>query len=362
MSSLDNIDSVHDIVGFSQNAMFDGTTAEPSELRSLLRYLRRQAHENVIPLGSHQLNAHLSIAYSCKEPPEGWEIYRIAPLNSIPSTDFYDSHSEEIAQELQCVATWEFLDEYAGERLSIAKAVRKVQYVDGAVHAWKLAAAPAIDWFDAREVYKESLNETKAARIEKVNRNLENFRKKAKEDPSPKRLEQLANYEKFVNGSFLETLESFDANQRETRSRLELLERTRDFGKIIFGMVREAENAVRKRHGIAAVGEAWVSETELLYRVRKLLAEIEVIAHGQPRWLGRQHLDIWIPSRSIAIEYQGIQHFKAIERFGGADGFARTKARDQRKRKLCEDNGIRLIEIAYDQEFDDAGLLALLAT
>ena len=112
--------------------------------------------------------------------------------------------------------------------------------------------------------------------------------------------------------------------------------------------------------GIPAIGEAWVSETELLYRVRELLPDVEVVAHGQPKWLGRQHLDIWIPSRSVAIEYQGLQHFQPVGFFGGDEAFRRAQERDSRKRGLCEKNGICLVEIAYDQDIDDTKLTELI--
>lgn len=111
--------------------------------------------------------------------------------------------------------------------------------------------------------------------------------------------------------------------------------------------------------GIAAVGEAWVSETELLYRVRELLPGVEVIAHGQPKWLGRQHLDIWVPAYNLGIEYHGLQHFQPVGFFGGEEAFRRGQERDDRKRSLCEKNGLRLVEVIYDQDIDEARLRAL---
>ena len=59
--------------------------------------------------------------------------------------------------------------------------------------------------------------------------------------------------------------------------------------------------------------------------------------------MGYQHLDFYLPQYSIGIECQGGQHFKSVEWFGGKDGFIKTKERDERKRKLCEENGIKLL-------------------
>jgi hypothetical protein len=190
----------------------------------------------------------------------------------------------------------------------------------------------------------------------KVDERLAKLRQRAKVDPKPKRLEELASYERYVTGQFQENIRKFEINKINERSWLAKLDMTRDFGKTLFTILRNAENEVRAARGIPAVGESWVSETELLYRVRELLPSVEVTAHGQLLWLGRQHFDIWIPSLSIAIEYHGLQHFKPVKFFGGEDAFLQAQERDNRKRALCEKNGVRLVEIAYDQDIDDAKL------
>lgn len=117
-------------------------------------------------------------------------------------------------------------------------------------------------------------------------------------------------------------------------------------------LLREAENIYRKSIGAKKVGEAWISETELYYRIKNAFPSIRVEHHGRPDWLGRQHFDIWIPSLKCAIEYQGIQHDKPIEFFGGKDSYERGLKRDQNKLKKAHENGVRLIEVrpGYDIE------------
>jgi len=61
----------------------------------------------------------------------------------------------------------------------------------------------------------------------------------------------------------------------------------------------------------------------------------------------KMELDIWIPSISTAVEYQGQQHFFAVKAWGGADALAKGKMRDEEKRKACRKYAIRLIEIPY---------------
>ena len=70
-------------------------------------------------------------------------------------------------------------------------------------------------------------------------------------------------------------------------------------------------------------------------------------------WLGQQSLDIYIPKYRVGLEYQGIQHYEPVELFGGEQGFLETKERDERKRKLCLDNGVKLIYWPYNLEVNN---------
>ena len=57
--------------------------------------------------------------------------------------------------------------------------------------------------------------------------------------------------------------------------------------------------------------------------------------------------DFYLPEQNIAIEYDGRQHFKIIEHFGGRSAFMKNKHRDKLKNKYCEENNITLIRIPY---------------
>ncbi|MGB6175494.1 MAG: hypothetical protein WBF43_03940 [Methylocella sp.] len=345
---------------------------QKSEIEALLRSLRHQAlTEGADKLGSHQLDAHWSLAFACNRPPEPWEMYRVPTLHLMPSTDFFVNHPREIQEALKPRATWEFLRVHAVEKIAFEARTSeserkahgypgKVQYYDTNKKGWVSIDVPRIQWFDARDVFRESVTRTKEEYRASVDQRLAKLRQEAKDDPTPKRPDELAAYEKYVAGQFLVNLTKFEAQKKSTRAWVAKLDTTCDFGKALFTLLRETENDVRKARGISAVGEAWVSETELLYRVRELLCGVEVIAHGQPKWLGRQHLDIWIPSHSVAIEYHGLQHFQSVEFFGGEDAFRRVQERDNRKRSQCEKNKVRLVEIAYDQDIDDTTLKSLI--
>lgn len=86
----------------------------------------------------------------------------------------------------------------------------------------------------------------------------------------------------------------------------------------------------------------WQSEFLLYSIVHESFPDAEYQYYA--KWLGTQSLDIFIPTLNVGIEYQGMQHYEPIEFFGGERAFKRNQERDARKRKLCEENGIKLIE------------------
>lgn len=110
-------------------------------------------------------------------------------------------------------------------------------------------------------------------------------------------------------------------------------------------LMREAENTLREERDIPRVGEGWVAETALFYEVRGAFPEETVIQHGRPKWLGRQHLDIFIPDRDVAIEYQGEQHDRPIAFFGGDEAYKKNVERDRVKLAKCRRNGVRVIYV-----------------
>ena len=69
-------------------------------------------------------------------------------------------------------------------------------------------------------------------------------------------------------------------------------------------------------------------------------------------WLGFKSLDFYLPDFNVAIECQGAQHFTVVEHFGGEVGYKERVERDNLKRKLCSDNGIRLLYYA-DKMYDE---------
>jgi hypothetical protein len=121
--------------------------------------------------------------------------------------------------------------------------------------------------------------------------------------------------------------------------------------KFCVELMREAENTFREERDIPRVGEGWVAETVLFYKVKDAFPEETVVQHGRPKWLGRQHLDIFMPDRGIAIEFQGEQHDRPIDFFGGEEAFKKNVERDRMKLAKCRRNGVRIVYVREGYNF-----------
>ncbi|MBQ8298868.1 MAG: hypothetical protein IJX99_03235 [Clostridia bacterium] len=119
-------------------------------------------------------------------------------------------------------------------------------------------------------------------------------------------------------------------------------------------LIREYRESIRpKRNKIyeevikqGKSGGKWKSEQQAYALVTSIYPD--AIYQHHEEWLDLQSLDIFIPSQSIAIEYQGVQHFRAVDIFGGDEGLKDRMKRDETKRRLCELHGITLIEWNYN--------------
>lgn len=62
--------------------------------------------------------------------------------------------------------------------------------------------------------------------------------------------------------------------------------------------------------------------------------------------------DFYLPDYNMCIEYDGEQHFRPVDYFGGEESFKRLQRNDHIKTQYCCDNGIGLCRIRYDQNVD----------
>jgi len=124
-------------------------------------------------------------------------------------------------------------------------------------------------------------------------------------------------------------------------------------------LLADLPKVVRARIGALDSKERWISERALAQAVEEHFPGLPVLRQTSPPWLVPQHLDIYLPELSVAIEYMGRQHFEPVDYFGGEPAFQQTARRDLRKRELCTAHGIRLFYVRYDEDWN--AVQALLA-
>lgn len=96
----------------------------------------------------------------------------------------------------------------------------------------------------------------------------------------------------------------------------------------------------------------WKTEEIVFNFTKKLYPSYKVIYQHRPHFLkskkgGQLSYDIFISGIDVAIEYQGKQHFEPIDFFGGEDAFKRNLERDEEKRELSAQHGVKLVYINY---------------
>jgi hypothetical protein len=115
----------------------------------------------------------------------------------------------------------------------------------------------------------------------------------------------------------------------------------------------EIENQLREHFNYRKIGERWISET-LIYKMTCLIfSKDEVIFHYRGKEMEGLEIDIWIPSKKIGIEYQGIQHYKSIKHWGGEEGLKKRQENDIKKKELMIKNGYKLVEYRYDEDISE---------
>lgn len=89
----------------------------------------------------------------------------------------------------------------------------------------------------------------------------------------------------------------------------------------------------------------WLSKHNIMYEFQKIFDKcrnIKVLP-----------FDFYLPNHNMVIEYQGEQHYRPIDYFGGEENFKKQQKRDSIKRDYCKKNGIKLLEIPYDKDIEE---------
>lgn len=62
------------------------------------------------------------------------------------------------------------------------------------------------------------------------------------------------------------------------------------------------------------------------------------------------YFDFYLPGYNTIVEFNGMQHYKPIEFFGGEKDYEILRDRDSIKKSYCEANGVNLLVISYNED------------
>ncbi len=115
---------------------------------------------------------------------------------------------------------------------------------------------------------------------------------------------------------------------------------------------KDVENEFRESLGIRFKEFGSDSEVSVYLFVKKLLPSHTIILQYSPDWLRPQRIDLFIKELNLAIEYQGEQHYRPIEYYGGEKTFKMLENNDKRKYELAKAMEVNLEYIRHDENIE----------
>jgi hypothetical protein len=107
---------------------------------------------------------------------------------------------------------------------------------------------------------------------------------------------------------------------------------------------------LRGRYFEVRHSQRWINEAKLGEALAVLFGKDDIEQHSRPFWLSPQHLDYFLPTHRLAIEYMGLQHYQPVDVFGGLPAYLEMQKRDERKRRICERMGVSLVYVKHDED------------
>ena len=111
----------------------------------------------------------------------------------------------------------------------------------------------------------------------------------------------------------------------------------------------------RPNHILHGLGCPNCQETSGEQAVRQWLVDNNIRYESQKRFSDCKNqrmlpFDFYLPDYNCCIEYDGAQHFREVELWGGKEYLLRRQQNDQIKNNYCNENDIYLIRIRYDED------------
>lgn len=136
-----------------------------------------------------------------------------------------------------------------------------------------------------------------------------------------------------------------------------------DYTKVVYQNSRKKVIIICSKHGefrqsagahLCGIGCPTCRESQGEKKIRVFLEENNIEFERQKKFDNCQHklrlpFDFYIESKNLLIEFDGAQHFKVMEFFGGEEFLKNRKYLDNLKNKFCKENNINLLRISYKQ-------------
>lgn len=136
-----------------------------------------------------------------------------------------------------------------------------------------------------------------------------------------------------------------------------------DYSKVDYKGGLTNVDIICNRHGIfsqlpenhiAGSGCPYCSESRGEKEIDKFLIKTDIKYSRQKRFTDcigfsgkKLPFDFYLPDYNLCIEYDGVQHFKPVNKFGGEEKFKILQLNDKIKDEYCKKNGIKLLRISY---------------
>jgi hypothetical protein len=140
-----------------------------------------------------------------------------------------------------------------------------------------------------------------------------------------------------------------------------------DYSKVLYYNTFKDVIIICKKHGeflqkpnshVRKCGCPRCNESRGEVLVRKILDKLKISYEREKKFENCKNMtylpfDFYLPEYNYCIEFDGIQHYKEMEFFGGKESFEKLKINDDIKDQYCIDNNIKLIRIRYDEDIEN---------